>query len=290
MRDIERMLQETSRTFALAIPLLPKPTRTDVTLAYLVLRIADTLEDSQQLSEELRVQALCDFDRLLQTLDENEAWAFARKWHAEQPTGEIAFNDTLLNTPLVIHQLARRSESTRRIAVRYALRTTRGMAAFLRDGKAKLTDLGELRRYCYVVAGVVGEMLTELFATQVPSIGTSEGIYDDARTFGEGLQLVNILRDAEEDARRGRVFLPDTVERSEVFNLARQDLRSAEFYVKRLEQNNAPIGFVAFTQLPLRLAWATLDIVERNGPGSKVSRPEVAAILNAVKSTANSPP
>ena len=208
MREIERLLQETSRTFALAIPLLPEPTCTDVTLAYLVLRIADTLEDSRQLSEQLRVEALGDFDRLLQSLDQDVAWAFAHKWSAGQPTGELAFNDTMLNTPLVIEQLSRRSESTRPIVVRYALRTIRGMASFLRDGKAKLTDLAELQRYCYVVAGVVGEMLTELFAAQVPAIRTFEGIYDDARTFGEGLQLVNILKDADEDALRGGSFCP----------------------------------------------------------------------------------
>jgi len=40
------LLQKTSRTFALAIPLLPEPTRTAVGAAYLLFRVADTFEDA----------------------------------------------------------------------------------------------------------------------------------------------------------------------------------------------------------------------------------------------------
>ncbi len=42
---LEELLIKTSRTFALSIPLLPEPTRREVTVAYLLFRIADTLED-----------------------------------------------------------------------------------------------------------------------------------------------------------------------------------------------------------------------------------------------------
>ena len=40
--DIDRLLVRTSRTFALAIPLLPEPLRREVGVAYLLFRIADT--------------------------------------------------------------------------------------------------------------------------------------------------------------------------------------------------------------------------------------------------------
>ena len=45
---LDQLLERTSRTFALSIPLLPEPARREVTLAYLLLRIADTLEDGIQ--------------------------------------------------------------------------------------------------------------------------------------------------------------------------------------------------------------------------------------------------
>ena len=41
---LDQLLVETSRTFALAIPLLPEPTRRTVSVAYLLFRAADTLE------------------------------------------------------------------------------------------------------------------------------------------------------------------------------------------------------------------------------------------------------
>jgi hypothetical protein len=38
-------------------------------------------------------------------------------------------------------------------------------------------------------------------------------------------------------------------------------------------------GLVAFCALPVRLAWSTLDRVERAGAGAKLSRPEVLRIV-----------
>ena len=45
-RLLDALLEKTSRTFALSIPRLPEPTRREVTVAYLLFRIADTLEDA----------------------------------------------------------------------------------------------------------------------------------------------------------------------------------------------------------------------------------------------------
>ena len=59
------LLLKTSRTFALAIPLLPEPTRTTVCLAYLLFRIADTLEDAEASSKEKRVAELSRLGDLL---------------------------------------------------------------------------------------------------------------------------------------------------------------------------------------------------------------------------------
>ena len=43
---LDHLLQTSSRTFALTIPLLNEPTRREVTVAYLLFRVADSLEDS----------------------------------------------------------------------------------------------------------------------------------------------------------------------------------------------------------------------------------------------------
>src|SRR5690349_24917811 len=46
----DQILPHVSRTFALTIPQLPMPLRTSVTTAYLLCRIADTIEDEPALS------------------------------------------------------------------------------------------------------------------------------------------------------------------------------------------------------------------------------------------------
>ena len=99
-----------------------------------------------------------------------------------------------------------------------------------------------------------------------------------APKFGEALQLVNILKDSASDAQEGRLYLPSGVARGEVFALARGDLDEASSYVRDLQTNGADRGMVAFTALPVLLARKTLDRVERDGPGAKLTRPEVGGI------------
>jgi len=66
----------------------------------------------------------------------------------------------------------------------------------------RFLDFPALSRYCHLVAGVVGEMAAGIFGI------TDELTYGYARNLGLALQLVNIIRDVGEDARRGRIYLP----------------------------------------------------------------------------------
>ncbi|MCU0951407.1 MAG: presqualene diphosphate synthase HpnD [Burkholderiaceae bacterium] len=68
--------------------------------------------------------------------------------------------------------------------------------------QSRYLDFANLKRYCHLVAGVVGELSAGIFGA------SDERTYEYARQMGLALQLVNILRDVGEDARRGRVYLP----------------------------------------------------------------------------------
>ena len=63
-------------------------------------------------------------------------------------------------------------------------------------------DFAALEQYCHRVAGVVGLMSAEIFGYDHPDTR----FY--ARDLGVAFQLTNILRDVGEDARRGRIYLP----------------------------------------------------------------------------------
>src|SRR5688572_11639028 len=59
--DLGLLLERTSRTFALAIPLLPPKLARSVGAAYLLFRIADTLEDATKWDRERRLRGLDAF-------------------------------------------------------------------------------------------------------------------------------------------------------------------------------------------------------------------------------------
>lgn len=63
-------------------------------------------------------------------------------------------------------------------------------------------DFQTLHLYCYRVASVVGLLAAEIFGYRNPR--TLEYAHD----LGLAFQLVNIIRDVGEDARRGRIYLP----------------------------------------------------------------------------------
>jgi farnesyl-diphosphate farnesyltransferase len=288
LEDLERLLVASSRTFALAIPLLPEPTRQEVTIAYLLFRIADTFEDASSWPRARRVEALERFARLLQNPGRDEILAVSRQWAAEVPCEQAGYQELLSEIPFVFDAFLSLSPAAIELTREHTLRTTFGMAGFVDrigdDGEMRLESLADLRHYCYVVAGIVGELLTELFLLRRPELApVAASLRERSRPFGEALQLVNILKDSASDATQGRRYLPEGVDRGEVLALARGDLKTATDYVLTLQNAGAERGLVAFIALPVQLAHATLDRVETAGPGSKLSRPEVYAILQRMQ-------
>jgi len=68
--------------------------------------------------------------------------------------------------------------------------------------KNQYTDFKALQLYCYRVASVVGLLAAEIFGY------TDRKTLKYAHDLGIALQLTNIIRDVGEDARRGRIYIP----------------------------------------------------------------------------------
>jgi farnesyl-diphosphate farnesyltransferase len=282
MTTLEDLLEKTSRTFALSIPVLPEPTRREVMLAYLLFRIADTFEDASHWPAQLRIEALNEFRDLLAGYSPEEARRLSAKWTAAGVSPHAGYRQLISETPSVLDAFFRLDAEAVASVRDHVSRSAEGMAKFVARGSGGvlvLNDMIDLRAYCYSVAGIVGEMLSELFLLRRPALlAIAPYLRERASTFGEALQLVNILKDAAEDETEGRSFLPAKVPRSEVFGLARADLAIAAEYTLALQTAGAPRGLVEFCALPAELAWATLRKVEERGPGSKVSHMELFAI------------
>jgi len=98
--SLDGLLEKTSRTFALSIPLLPEPERLEVGVAYLLFRIADTFEDGALWPPERRQQALADFERML--VEPSEASRLAREWVSSPPIAHEGYVELLEATPEVL--------------------------------------------------------------------------------------------------------------------------------------------------------------------------------------------
>lgn len=283
---IEQLLQTTSRTFALSIPLLPSPLDHKITLAYLVFRISDTFEDADHLDRADRRRGLYGFCELLDDMSEVAAEQWALAWNQQRVSINDHYNRLLRETPQVIAAVGELDAPSREAIVQHAKRSACGMAEFLNraDESAclSLSNLADLRRYCYFVAGIVGELITDLFILDRNDLAKASALRQFAGDFGEGLQLVNILKDASDDKKCGRVYLPEDVPVADVFELAFDDLRKAHLYVETLREMSAPPGYIAFCDAPIQLAKATLETVHKNGPGSKIPKDEMFALLQSV--------
>ncbi|MBI3448858.1 MAG: squalene/phytoene synthase family protein [Acidobacteria bacterium] len=283
---LDHLLQASSRTFALTIPLLGEPTRREVTVAYLLFRVADSLEDSTLWAREKKLLELEGLARFLERPSGAGASDLATRWVADPPLEHAGYVELLRDFPEVMRAASAMSPQAFSLVASHTARTCRAMAAFVareEQGVLRLRDLADLKAYCYAVAGIVGEMLTELFLLTGGGVaGVAADLRRDAAAFGEALQLVNILKDTAADAVEGRHYLPDGLSRSQVFSHARLDLGIAAGYCGRLESVSADRGIVAFTALPILLARATLDRVEERGPGAKITRAEVTALVAAL--------
>ncbi len=206
------LLEGVSRTFALTIPQLPKKLYGAVANAYLLCRIVDTIEDEVSLSPEQKKYFCSEFINIVKTGNNPELFAV-------ELAPELS-EQTLPAEHTLIHVLPRVIEITHSLdpdqieALACCVETmANGMPVFqaqnLHNGLATLSDMD---RYCYYVAGCVGEMLAKLFCHYSPEIAIhKKELLTLSVSFGQGLQMTNILKDIWDDAQRGVCWLPQDI-------------------------------------------------------------------------------
>lgn len=301
----EKILQGVSRTFALTIPQLPPTLRRVISNAYLLCRIADTIEDDNALaSEQTRQFSNMFIDVVAGNMDAEE---FAGNLHPLLSRHTIPDeHDLIKNTPAVIRITHSFNINQRRALERCIRIMAKGMADY-QDNESLdgLKDIPELDEYCYYVAGVVGEMLTELFCDYSEKIDCNKStMMELAVSFGQGLQMTNILKDIWEDRDRGACWLPrdifinsglslkeiepgTTDERFTnnlgiLIALAKDHLRDALNYTLKIPPQET--GIRRFCLWALGMAVLTLNKLNKNrnfskGTQVKISRRSVKATI-----------
>lgn len=204
MATLQELLLRSSRTFGVGIDLLPEPLRGEITLAYLLLRVSDYLEDSEVLTDGDKIAMLEDWRRALADRDERPALIARLKEAREDTPDALVARDA----ETVLEGLDRMEPRAREIVVRRVRESTAGMARWTRRGSVFHSE-ADLDDYMHEVAGRVGLLLTELFALRLSGVARSaERMMRLGREFGLALQTVNVIRGLHEDPRRDWVYVP----------------------------------------------------------------------------------
>jgi len=212
-RKLDPLLKRVSRSFHLTLRILPEAIRPQIGLAYLLARATDTVADTELIPWQERLLTLRMLrDRILGThglpLDFSEL--------AEQQ-GDDSERELLLRIEEAIEVLgllsARDQERVREVITIISSGQEMDLERF---GPAKpgavvaLQTHAGLEDYTYRVAGCVGVFWTRMvqahlfhLAPMYESLLLKNGVW-----FGQGLQLINILRDLARDLRRGRCYFP----------------------------------------------------------------------------------
>ncbi len=263
-KEAMQVLKDTSRTFYIPITFLKNDLKVSVAAAYLAMRAIDEIEDHEQLSNDVKFDLLSAISDLLKDTFNEEAYQELLAPYAEQlPEVSLRLADWLTFCP----------EESRKIVQASTSEMAFGMAKWAK-ANWQVHTREELDDYTYYVAGLVGTMLSELWAWGA-DIQTDR---DLAIGYGRGLQAVNILRNQHEDMdERGVSFVPDGWTREDLFAYAEENLAKADLYMKDINKRTV----LLFCRLPLALAHKTLKAMQDGR--EKITRTEVERTVEEVQ-------
>ena len=246
-----------------------------MSLAYLLARIADTIADTEHIPASERLNILDRWAKAVASQGSDPI----KLWNLSEPASNSPETILLQHAGVILRMLQILGKVDQAL-IQWVIGTiVTGQLLDLRrfqggsvDDLTCLTSEDELQDYTYRVAGCVGEFWTRLCFRHLPSQSTapSEQSIRQAVRFGQGLQLVNILRDVSADRLNGRCYLPS--ESFERFGLTVKDWQPGcsrlqplyQFYVDQAREHLIA-GWDYTTQLPfswlrvrLACAWPIL--------------------------------
>lgn len=213
--QLDDLLKHTSRSLYLSARLFPPQTRDVFSVAYLLCRYADSIADTSLLPPEKRLQWIEQFPQLILQPEDS-------KWN--QLVQEISssaanpYEEKLLrHFSLCLQAFHALASYQKQLIMTVVQAVCNGMKVDLqtfpseKSGRLCAFEQAEnLENYCHYMGGAPGVFWSEL-------ILSSSKISLDKKTFlqlgqdiGDGLQVVNILRDLPQDLRIGRCYFPQT--------------------------------------------------------------------------------
>ena len=272
----ERLLKKLARTFALSLRILPASIRPALSLAYMLARASDSIADAATAPTFQRLA-------LLRALPDS----FPEKSPDLGLTGDE--RDLVVRFPDLLKALdampaAAEIKDAWRVILRGQIFDLERFEPSADGEPPQPLSPDELVEYTQLVAGSVGEFWTRLSFRHIPDYATKplDEMLTLARTFGQGLQMVNILRDRRRDADLGRVYIPDERFYPEM-QRASKLLEAGQSYASAVKSR----ALRAACKLPLDLARQTLALVAEHPLGLRVKVPRYKVWIAFAKSFLN---
>lgn len=283
-------LDRVSRSFAVCISRLEDPLRGWVGLTYLLCRVLDTVEDANWADPNLQQKT---FDKFDQFINSKERVAEVVKWAENFPEALPDGEKELIKDLNVLLEDLHQSPSQIKKPIQDLIKT---MSAGMRDfasqkagGAMRLQGLKDVNRYCFFVAGIVGEALSKLLSVVDARLKITRPLMVDAHHFGLFLQKVNLLKDQTRDEEEGRFLVPS---REETFLSLKENAEGAMRYIEALPIEQ--VAYRVFCLWSLFLGLRTLPILKTHlktqSSGqleTKIPREETLSIFKQIENTAS---
>jgi farnesyl-diphosphate farnesyltransferase len=269
-QQLQNLLRPVARSFSVNLRLLPAEMRRPLSLGYLLARLSDSVADSPGPATPERTQ-------LLLALRDNPGAVErdAPGFPLTASPGEKKLWESWSDLKLELERSKWKPEISKVWGCildgqLFDLQRT------MDNAQAEPLSWGRLLDYCDSVAGSVGLFWHEVGEKIWPDWTSlpAQTAKELARSYGCGLQLLNICRDAASDAQSGRVYLagPDS---SYAFDWMRSALQGGTLYARSLRSWRLRWA----TSLPAALGQSLLPALESGQPSPKLSRRAVRVCL-----------
>ena len=213
-------MDRVSRSFAVVVSSLEDPLKQFMSAAYILCRVIDNIEDCK-MPQSWKKQRFDEVSTMLK--EPGLASEVLAVWEAETWIGLTLDEKQLMKTKdglLLWRILAGFPEEVRQVIVNWARQMVEGMSSLQEDGHPPrfvtydgihlLRDVQDYNQYCWIVAGTVGHMATELVIQYYQlTDGAATILLQNSEACGRGLQKTNIIKDFQKDLGRGICYLPD---------------------------------------------------------------------------------
>ncbi len=203
-----KITRQRARNFYFAIRLLPRPRRQAMCAVYAFFRECDDISDAKNVCN--RQERLQYWQRIIE---------------GEEPS---TFMPGLL--------ALRHTVALYKIEPRYFLELIEGTMMDLQE--IHFQTFEQLYKYCYHVASTVGLVCISIFGAK-----DDPRVRQMAEFHGVAFQLTNILRDIDQDAREGRVYLPDEILAQ--FQITRQSILNRTYNPSKMAPLIAHLAQIA---------------------------------------------